>query len=216
MPGRSMKMPFRRSWKNIDPTDVFLLTRSVSKTIFKHHEPDNVGSTYPHTKMSTKFKGTDVKLQGTMPKQGDAVPNVRFVGTDLAETDLASLKGKVVVLFSVPSVDTGVCAAETRSFNERLSGMGASGVAISADLPFALKRFCAAEGIENIQGASDFRFRDMDKLGVRMTDGPLAGLLARVVFVIDKEGVLRYTQVVPEITTEPDYDTVLAEAKKLM
>lgn len=166
--------------------------------------------------MSTKFKGTDVKLQGEMPNIGDAVPNVRFVGTDLSESDLSSLKGKVVVLFSVPSVDTGVCAAETRSFNQRLSGMGAAGVAISADLPFALKRFCAAEGIENIQGASDFRFRDMDKFGVRMVDGPLAGLLARVVNVIDKEGVLRYTQVVPEITTEPDYDAVLAEVKKLV
>ncbi|MEO8733395.1 MAG: thiol peroxidase [Flavobacteriales bacterium] len=166
--------------------------------------------------MKTKFKGADVKLQGSMPEIGSAVPNVRFVGTDLKEGDLAGLKGKPVVLFSVPSVDTGVCAAETRSFNERLSGMGALGVAISEDLPFALKRFCAVEGIDNVQGASDFRYRDMDKLGVRMVDGPLAGLLARVVFVIDKEGILRYTQVVPEVTTEPDYDTVLAEAKKLL
>lgn len=166
--------------------------------------------------MNTKFKGSEVRLQGEMPRTGEPMPNVRFVGTDLSENDLSSLKGKVVVLFSVPSVDTGVCAAETRAFNERLAGMGANGVAISADLPFALKRFCAAEGIENVQGASDFRFRDMDKLGVRMTDGPLAGLLARVVFVIDKEGVLRYTQVVPEVTTEPDYDAVLAEARKLL
>lgn len=166
--------------------------------------------------MNTKFKGSEVKLQGNMPAIGEVVPNVRYVGNDLSEGDLASLKGKVVVLFSVPSVDTGVCATETRTFNTKLSGMGATGVVISEDLPFALKRFCAAEGIENIHGASNFRFREMDKFGVRMADGPLAGLLARVVFVIDKEGILRYTQVVPEVTTEPDYDAVLAEAKKLL
>lgn len=166
--------------------------------------------------MHTKFKGNEVKLQGQLPVIGGAVPNVRYVGNDLSEGDLHALQGKVVVLFSVPSVDTGVCAAETRTFNAKLSGMGATGVVISEDLPFALKRFCAAEGIDNIHAASDFRFREMDKFGVRMADGPLAGLLARVVFVIDKEGVLRYTQVVPEVTTEPDYEAVLAEAKKLL
>jgi thiol peroxidase len=166
--------------------------------------------------MQTKLKGVDVQLQGTMPAVGTAVPNVRFVGTDLSEGDLASLKGRPVVLFSLPSVDTGVCATETRSFNQRLSGMGASGVAISEDLPFALKRFCAAEGIANVQAVSDFRYHDMDRFGVGMADGAMAGLLARVVFVIDKEGILRYTQVVPEIVTEPDYDAVLAEAGKLL
>ncbi|HMN06595.1 MAG TPA: thiol peroxidase [Flavobacteriales bacterium] len=166
--------------------------------------------------MSTKFKGNEVKLQGTLPNNGEEAPNVRFVATDLAEGDLAGLKGQVVVLFSVPSVDTGVCATETRTFNQRLAGMGAVGLAISADLPFAHKRFCAAEGIDNVRAVSDFRFRDMDKYGVRMADGPLAGLLARVVFVVDKQGVLRYTQVVPEVTTEPDYEAVLAEVKQLL
>lgn len=166
--------------------------------------------------MSTKFKGAEVKLAGELPAVGRPVPDVRYVATDLTEGSLSKLKGQVVVLFSVPSVDTGVCATETRAFNQKLSGMGATGVAISEDLPFALKRFCAAEGIENVHGASDFRYRDMDRFGVRMADGPLAGLLARAVFVIDKEGTLRYTQMVPEITTEPDYDTVLAEAKKLL
>ncbi len=166
--------------------------------------------------MATKFKGNEVKLKGDLPKVGEPVPEVRFVGTDLSEGNIGQFKGKVLVLFSVPSVDTGVCAAETRSFNQRLSNLGAAGVAISEDLPFALKRFCAAEGIEHVHGASDFRYRDMDKLGVRMQDGPLAGLLARVVFVLDKEGVLRYTQVVPEITQEPDYNKVLEEARKLL
>jgi thiol peroxidase len=166
-------------------------------------------------RMTTKFKGSEVHLQGALPKLGEPVPNIRYVGADLADKQLADLKGRVVVLFSVPSVDTGVCAAETRAFNQKLAGNGAAGVVISADLPFALKRFCGAEGIDNVQPASDFRFREMDKLGVRMADGHLAGLLARVVFVLDKEGVLRYTQVVPEVTTEPDYDAVLAEVAKL-
>lgn len=166
--------------------------------------------------MTTKFKGTEVHLNGHLPAIGQAMPNVRFVNSDLSEGDVAGLKGKVAVLFSVPSVDTGVCAAETRAFNKHLSDLGAAGVALSADLPFALKRFCEAEGIANVKGVSDFRFRDADKLGVRLQGSPLAGLLARVVFVIDKEGVLRYTQVVPEITTEPDYNSVLAEVKKLL
>ena len=157
-----------------------------------------------------------MKLKGEMPKVGQAAPEVRYVGSDLSEGSLSKLKGNVVVLFSMPSVDTGVCAAETRAFNQKLSGMGATGVAITEDLPFALKRFCAAEGIENIHGASDFRYRDMDHYGVRMADGPMAGLLARAVFVVDKEGTMRYTEMVPDITVEPNYDTVLAEAKKLL
>lgn len=166
--------------------------------------------------MTVKFKGTEVNLNGELPKVGETMPNVRYVAGDLSEGAVAGLKGQVVVLFSVPSVDTGVCAAETRAFNQRLAGMGATGLAISADLPFALKRFCAAEGIENVQGVSDFRFRDMDRCGVRMADGPLGGLLARIVFVIGRDGVLRYIQVVPEVTTEPDYDAVLAEVKGLL
>lgn len=144
------------------------------------------------------------------------MPNVRFVNANLSEQELADLRGNVVVLFSVPSVDTGVCAAETRAFNKHLADLGATGVALSADLPFALGRFCEAEGIDRVKGVSDFRFRDADKLGVRMADGPLAGLLARAVFVVDKEGTLRYTQMVPEVTQEPDYGAVLGEVRKLL
>lgn len=166
--------------------------------------------------MTTNFKGTPVQLKGQLPTVGQAMPDVRFVHQDLAEGGLAALKGEVVVLFSVPSVDTGVCAAETRAFNQHLADAGATGVALSADLPFALGRFCAAEGIDKVKGVSDFRFHDADRLGVRMADGPLAGLLARVVFVVDQQGILRYTQVVPEITQEPDYTAVLNEVKKLL
>lgn len=153
-------------------------------------------------------------IQGPLPAIGQSVPELRFVRQDLAEGSLKDLVGQVVVLFCLPSVDTGVCAVETRTFNEKLAGMGIPGVVISADLPFALKRFCAAEGIANVQAASDFRYRDMDRFGVRLTDGTLAGLLARVVFIIDRQGVLRYVQLVPDISSEPDYDAVLAEAKK--
>ncbi|MBP8824361.1 MAG: thiol peroxidase [Flavobacteriales bacterium] len=166
--------------------------------------------------MTTKHKGNEVHLGGNLPRVGEAMPNIRFLNADLTEGDLAGLHGKVVVLFSMLSVDTGVCAAESRTFNQRLSAIGAVGLAISADLPFALKRFCAAEDLPNVTIASDVRYRDMDKLGVRMVDGLLAGMLARVVFLVDPQGVLRYTQVVPEVSTEPDYEAVLAEVNKLL
>lgn len=166
---------------------------------------------------TTNFKGNPVKLHGELPATGSAAPNIRFVKDDLSEADLASLKGNVVVLFAMPSVDTGICALETKAFNQKIEGLGAMAVAISEDLPFAMKRFCAAEGLQNVVVASDFRYHDMsEQFGVRMVDGPLAGLHARVVFVLDKEGVIRYTQVVPDIVQEPDYDAVLAEVKKLL
>lgn len=165
--------------------------------------------------MSTKFKGVEAKMNGELPKIGEVVPDVRYVGADLKEGRLSDQNGEVYVLFSVPSVDTGVCAKEAHTFNEKLSAMHVAGIAISEDLPFALKRYCAAEGVEHVKAVSDFRYRDMDKFGVRLMDSPLAGLLARVVFVIDKDGVLRYVQVVPELTTEPDYEAVLAAVRKL-
>ncbi len=176
----------------------------------------NTHITQRNNTMNTKFKGSEATMNGELPKVGEAVPDVRYVGADLKEEKLSSLKGNVVVLFSVPSVDTKVCAKETHTFNEKLSALGVRGVAISEDLPFALSRYCAAEGVEHVKAVSDFRYRDMDKFGVRLLDSPLAGLLARVVFVIDKEGVLRYVQVVPELTSEPDYDAVLAEVRKVL
>jgi thiol peroxidase len=166
---------------------------------------------------TTNFKGNPVRLHSELPTTGSAAPNIRFVKDDLSEADLASLQGNVVVLFAMPSVDTGICALETKAFNQKIEGLGAMAVAISEDLPFALKRFCAAEGLKNVVVASDFRYHEMsEKFGVRMVDGPLAGLHARVVFVLDKEGIIRYTQVVPDITQEPDYEAVLAEVKKLV
>ena len=115
-----------------------------------------------------------------------------------------------------PSVDTGVCATETRTFNQKAAGLGCKVVAVTADLPFALGRFCAAEGIANVETGSDFRHRDADAWGTRIADGPMAGVLGRVSFVVDKEGVVRFCEVTPELGSEPDYDAVLNAAKGLL
>ena len=114
------------------------------------------------------------------------------------------------------SVDTSTCALETRTFNQLATGLGAHVLAVTADLPFALKRFCAAEGIENVIPGSDVRFPDADGWGTRIAEGKLNGTLGRVTFVIDKEGIIRYVEVAPSLGSEPDYDAALAAAKRLM
>ena len=120
-----------------------------------------------------------------------------------------------VILNIFPSLDTGVCATSVRKFNKLAAGLSDTVVlAISMDLPFAHARFCTTEGIENVIPLSDFRFSDFDEnYGVRMADGPLAGLLARSVVVIGKDGKIAYTELVPEITQEPDYDKAVAAVK---
>jgi thiol peroxidase len=116
-----------------------------------------------------------------------------------------------VVLNIVPSVDTGICAASVRRFNELAAGLdNTSVICVSADLPFALARFCGAEGIDNVTAASTFRSTFADDFGVRMVDGGFRGLLARSVVVLDESGTVLHTQVVPEIATEPDYDAAVA------
>jgi len=164
---------------------------------------------------SVTLKGSPLTLAGTMPKAGAAAPAFTLVKQDLSPVTNADLKGKTVVLLTVPSLDTPVCQTEARKFNERAAALpNATVVVASADLPFAIKRFCAAEGIQNVQGASDLRDRDFGKRwGVAIQDGPLAGVLARAAFVIGPDGTLKYSQLVPEIAQEPDYDAVLAAAK---
>ncbi|MFT3886541.1 MAG: thiol peroxidase [Flavobacteriales bacterium] len=157
------------------------------------------------------------KLHGTIPTVGSAAPRLRFVKQDRSNAALADLKGNVVVLLSVPSLDTGVCATETRTFNQKAAGIGAVVLVMSMDLPFAMKRFCAAEGITNVETGSDFRFRDMSTdWGVAIAEGPMEATLARAVWVIDKEGVIRYHELVPELGNEPQYDAALEAAKKLL
>ena len=152
---------------------------------------------------TTKFKGQPVKVIGEFIKVGSVAPDFELVKTDLSSFSLKELNGKNVILNIFPSLDTGVCATSVRKFNK-----------LAAGLPFAHARFCTTEGIENVIPLSDFRFSDFDEnYGVRMADGPLAGLLARSVVVIGKDGKIAYTELVPEITQEPDYDKAIAAVK---
>lgn len=160
---------------------------------------------------TTNFKGQPVKLIGEFIQVGKVAPDFELVKKDLSSFSLKDLKGKTIILNIFPSMDTGVCATAVRTFNKLAAGLKDTAVlAISKDLPFAQGRFCSAEGIENVIPLSDFRCSDFDEnYGVRMADGPLAGLLARSVVVIDKSGKVVYTELVPEITQEPDYDKAM-------
>lgn len=164
---------------------------------------------------TTKFKGQPVKLIGEFIQVGKVAPDFQLVNTDLSTFSLKDIKDKNVILNIFPSLDTNVCALSVRKFNKIAAGLRDTVVlAISKDLPFAHARFASIEGIENVIPLSDFRYSDFDEsYGVRMADGPLAGLLARAVVVIGKDGKVTYTELVPEITQEPDYDKALAALK---
>lgn len=160
---------------------------------------------------SITFKNDPVSTVGELPTTGSAAPEFDLVGTDLGPVTSGDLAGKRVVLNIFPSVDTGTCAMSVRRFNELASGLeNTTVVCVSRDLPFAQARFCGAEGIENVVSASAFRSTFGEDYGVTMSDGPLAGLLSRAVVVIDADGTVAYTEQVPEIADEPDYDAALA------
>lgn len=167
---------------------------------------------------STKFKGNPVNLLNKIPEVGKKAFDFTFVKTDLTEGSLYDLEEKVKVILSVPSLDTGVCQIETKKFNEKLSALdGVMGIVISKDLPFAMKRFCETEGIKNVFSGSDYRYQDFgQEFNVEMIDGPMKGLLARAVFVLDKENTIKYAELVPEITQEPDYDKAIEAVKSLL
>ena len=160
----------------------------------------------------TAFKGSAVQLGGNLPRVGAQAPAFALVGADLATFELQEAKGKWVVLNIFPSIDTGVCAASVRRFNAAAAQHpDALVLCISADLPFAQGRFCGAEGLERVKTLSTFRAASFGHdYGVAITTSPLAGLLARAVVVVDPDGVVRYVQLVPEITEEPDYAAALA------
>ena len=164
----------------------------------------------------TAFKGAPVTLAGEFVKVGTSAPEFTLVKGDLSNYTLKDGKGKYLILNIFPSLDTGVCATSVRKFNQLAANQPNTVVlAISKDLPFAHARFCTTEGIENVVPLSDFRYSDFDEsYGVRMADGPLAGLLARSVVVIGKDGTVAYTELVPEITQEPDYEKALAAVKE--
>ncbi|MFC7400727.1 thiol peroxidase [Citricoccus sp. GCM10030269] len=159
---------------------------------------------------TTAFNSTPVNTVGELPSVGSTAPGFELTGSDLSPVTLESLSGRTVVLNIFPSLDTGVCAASVRKFNELAASLENTTVlAVSADLPFAAGRFCSAEGIENVATGSVFRSSFGEDYGVTQADGPMAGLLARAVIVIDPQGTVKYTELVPEITTEPDYDAAL-------
>jgi len=161
---------------------------------------------------SITLKGNPVKTAGELPKSGTSAPAFSAVKTDLSVCSSAELAGKKVVLNIFPSIDTGVCAASTRRFNEEAGKLENTIVlCVSVDLPFALGRFCGAEGLENVVPVSVFRNPEFGTgYGVTITDGPLAGLLSRAVVVIDEAGKVVYAEQVPEITQEPDYAAAIA------
>lgn len=158
------------------------------------------------------FKGDAVNTIGSLPATGAAAPNFSLTASDLSQKSLEDFKGKRVVLNIFPSVDTGVCAASVREFNQRASALDNTVVlCISRDLPFAQARFCAAEGLDNVVSLSEFKDSNFsDAYGVRFADGPLEGLLSRSVVVVDENGHIKYTEQVAETTTEPNYDAAIA------
>jgi thiol peroxidase len=160
---------------------------------------------------TVNLRGNPIHTSGELPEVGSRAPDFTVTGGDLSDVTLDQFAGKQLILNIYPSVDTPTCAASTRAFNERAGGRDDAAVlCVSQDLPFAFGRFCGAEGIENVKTGSVFRSSFLDDYGVKITDGPLRGLAARAVVIVDGDGKVKYTQLVPEIGQEPDYDAALA------
>ena len=160
---------------------------------------------------SVTFHGSPAHTIGELPAVGSKAPAFELVGADLGSLTSASLAGRRVVLNIFPSVDTGVCATSVREFNKRASGLtNTTVVCVSKDLPFAQARFCGAEGLDDVVTASAFRSTFGEDYGVTLTDSPLAGLLSRAVVVLDGDATVLYTQHVPEVGEEPDYEAAVA------
>lgn len=165
--------------------------------------------------MSVTLKGNPIEVAGSFPRPGQKAPAFRLVGKDLKDVSLADFAGRRKVLNIVPSLDTAVCATSARKFNQRAGTLADTVVlVVSADLPFASSRFCAAEGLDNVVTLSTMRGREfLNRYGVEIASGPLAGVAARAVVVLDKEDTVVYSQLVPEITQEPDYEAAIAALK---
>jgi thioredoxin-dependent peroxiredoxin len=160
---------------------------------------------------TTALKGNPVQLKGELPAIGSKAPNFLLTKNDLSDISLKDFAGKKIVLNIFPSIDTAVCATSVRTFNQAFDKRtDAVVLCVSMDLPFAQARFCGAEGLNNVITVSDFRTRSFGAAyGVLIADGPLAGLCARAVVTIGPDGNVIYTQLVSEITTEPDYESAL-------
>jgi len=162
------------------------------------------------------LKGNVVNLAGNTVNVGDKAPAVTVVNSNgLADKVVGGASGKKQLIVVVPSLDTAVCATETRNFNKRASEIeGVDLTVVSMDLPFAAGRFCSTEGIENLVVASDFRNKDFaNAYGVLIADGALAGVTCRAIFAVNEEGTVIYKEIVPEITAEPEYEAALAAVK---
>ncbi len=161
-----------------------------------------------------KLKGNEINTKGDLPKVGGTVADFTLVKNDLAEATLNSYVGKRKILSIFPSLDTEVCASSVRSFNKNASELSNVAVLnISMDLPFAMGRFCAAEGIDNVETLSAFRSSFVKDYNVEIIDGPLKGLCSRAVVILDENNKVLYVEQVPEITQEPDYGAALSSLK---
>jgi len=156
------------------------------------------------------LKGNPINTCGNLPSTGTKAPNFSGVKNDLSEVSLSDYIGKNVILNIFPSVDTGTCATSVRTFNQKASALSNTVVlCVSADLPFALGRFCGAEGIDKVETVSAFRSDFADTYGVKLIDGPLNGVCARSIVVINPEGNVVYSELVPETVDEPNYDAAI-------
>jgi thiol peroxidase len=159
---------------------------------------------------TTALRGNPVHTTGELPEVGSSAPDFTVTGADLTDISSKELSGRLV-LNIFPSIDTGVCAASVRRFNELAAGLDDTTVlCVSEDLPFAQQRFCGAEGIKNVRVGSTFRSDFGERLGLTLADGPMRGLLARAVVVVDGDGRVIHTELVPDIGQEPDYDAAVA------
>ncbi len=165
---------------------------------------------------TTHLKGNLVNLTGNEVNVGDQAPVINVVSNDLSDIEVGGQKDKAQIIVVVPSLDTAVCAAETRRFNEEAAKLDNTSVTVvSMDLPFAMGRFCTTEGIENLKVGSDFRTKEFaNAYGVLVADGPLAGLACRAIFIIDTKGKVTYKEICPEITEEPNYKDALTALKE--
>jgi thiol peroxidase len=165
---------------------------------------------------TTMLKGNTVNLAGNEVNVGDKAPEITVVNSEgLADVKVGGAQGVKQLIIVVPSLDTGVCATETRQFNAKAASLeGVKTTVVSMDLPFAAGRFCSAEGITNLTVASDFRNKDFaNAYGVLIADGALAGVTCRAIFAVDAGGTVTYKEIVPEITEEPNYEAALNAVK---
>jgi thiol peroxidase len=163
----------------------------------------------------TKLKGNDVALYGNQVNVGDKAPIITLPASDLSEVTIGGASDKAQLIVAVPSLDTPVCAIETTKFNNQAAAVeGGNVCVVSMDLPFAAKRFCSTEGIENLAVLSDFRDKAFSiAYGTLIAEGALRGLSARVVFVVNKEGIVTYKEITEDITAEPNYEAALEAFK---